>query len=81
MCFSVAWIDYKKAYIVPHSQIKKILDALKKAGNLKDLLANGVKDEETVFMANGEVLSEGNIGKEFSKENPLLYLFYCDDNS
>ena len=32
-------------------------------------------------MANGEVLSEVNIGKEFSKENPLLYLFYCDDNS
>ena len=40
---AMAWIDYKKAYIVPHSWIIECLDLFGVAENIKSLLVNSME--------------------------------------
>ena len=39
----MAWIDYKKAYMAPHSWIIESLDFFGVAENIKSLLVNSMK--------------------------------------
>ena len=47
----MAWIDYKKAYMVPHSWIKKCLMLFGVAENTKTLLVNSTEKWRVMLYA------------------------------
>ena len=57
----MAWVDYEKAYMVPHSWIKECLDLFRVAENIKTLLVNSMEKWRVVLSAGNSELGEVNI--------------------
>ena len=51
---AMAWIDYKKAYMLPHSWIIECLDLFGVAENIKNLLVNSM-EKWKVMLCSGKV--------------------------
>ena len=62
---AMAWIDYKKAYMVPHSWIIECLDLFGVAENIKSLLVNSMEKWKVMLCSRNFELGEVEI-KRFS---------------
>ena len=58
---AMAWIDYKKAYMVPHSWIIKCLDSFGVAENIKRLLVNSMEKWKVMLCSRNSELGEVEI--------------------
>ena len=61
----MAWIDYKKTYMVPHSWIIECLDLFGVAGNIKSLLVNSMEKWKVILCSRNSKLGEVEIRKVF----------------
>ena len=60
--FSMAWIDYKKAYdMIPHSWIIECLDLFEVAENIKSLLVNSMEKWKVMLCSGNSELGEVEI--------------------
>ena len=60
--FSMAWIDYKKAYdMVPHSWILKCPEMVGAAKNMISIISNSMVNLKTVLASGGMTLEQVNI--------------------
>ena len=55
---AVAWIDYKKAYMVPHSWIIECLDLFGVAEDVKSLLAKSMENWNVMLCSGNSELGE-----------------------
>ena len=58
---AMAWIDYKKAYMVPHLWIIECLDLFGVAENIKSLLANSMEKWKVMRCSGNSELGEVKI--------------------
>ena len=56
---AMAWIDYKKAYMVPHSWIIECLDLFGVADNIKSLLVNSMEKWKVMLCKGNSEFGEG----------------------
>ena len=74
----MAWIDYKKAYMVPHSWIIECLDLFGVAENVKSLLVNSMEKWKVTLCLGNSELGEVGIKRgifEGDSLSPLVFLF------
>ena len=57
----MAWIDYKKAYMVPHSWIIECLDLFGVAENIKSLLVNTMEKWKVMLCSGNSELGQVEI--------------------
>ena len=60
---AMAWIDYKKAYMVPNSWITECLDLFGVAQNIKSLLVNNMEKWKVMLCSGNSELGEVDIKK------------------
>ena len=66
------WIDYWKAYdMVPHSWIVEMLETVKMADNVNDLLCGRMSNWKTGLMSNGDVWGEVRTKHEIFQRDSL----------
>ena len=73
----MAWIDYKKAYMVPHSRIIECLDLFGVAENIKSLLVNSMEKWKVILCSGNSELGEVEIkGGIFQGDSlfPLVFV-------
>ena len=58
---AMAWIDYKKAYMVPHSWIIEHLDLFGVAENIKSLLVNSIEKWKAMLCSGNSELADVEI--------------------
>ena len=58
---AMAWMDYKKAYMVPHSWIIECLDLFGVAENIKSLLVNSMEKWKVMLCSGNFELGEVEI--------------------
>ena len=74
----MAWIDYKKAYMVPHSWIIECLDLFGVAGNIKSLLVNSMEKWRVMLRAGNSELGEVDIKQGIFRgdsSSPSMFVF------
>ena len=74
---AMASIDYKKAYIVPHSWIIECLDLLGVAENIKSLLVNSMEKWKVMLCSGNSELDEVEIKRHIFKGDssfPLIFV-------
>ena len=72
----MAWIDYKKAYMVPHSWIIECLDLFGVAENIKSLLVNSTEKWKVMLCLENSELGEVEI-KQGIFQGDSLSPFVC----
>ena len=74
--FSMAWIDYKKAYdMMSHSWIPKCLEMVGAAKNMISIINNSMVNLKTVLASGGMTLEQVNIRRGIFKVTPFHH--YC----
>ena len=74
---AMAWIDYKKVYMVPHSWIVECLDLFRVAENIKSLLVNSMEKRKVMLYSGNSELGEVEIkGGIFQGDSlsPLVFV-------
>ena len=69
---AMAWIDYKKAYMVPHSWIIECLDLFGVAENVKSLLVNSMEKWEVMLCPGNSELGEVEIKRGIFQGDSLF---------
>ena len=72
----MAWIDYKKAYVVPHSWIIESLDLFGVAENIKSLLVNSMEKWKVMLCSGNSELGEVEIKRGIFKGDSLSPLVF-----
>ena len=72
---AMAWIDYKKSYMVSHSWIIECLDFFGVAENIKTLLVNSIEKWKVMLCSGNSELGEVEIKRGIFKE--ILYPLSC----
>ena len=74
---ALAWIDYKKVYMVPHSWIIECLDLFGVAENIKSLLVNSMEKWKIILCSGNSELGEVEIKRDIFQGDslsPLVFL-------
>ena len=77
----MACIDYKKAYMVPHSKIIECLDLFGVAENIKNLLVNSMEKWNVILCSGNSELGEVEIKRgifQGDSLSPLVFVFSID---
>ena len=72
----MAWIDYKKAYMVPHSWIIECLDLFGVAENIKSLLVNSMEKWKVMLYSGNSELGEVEIKQGIFQGDSLSPLVF-----
>ena len=72
----MTWIEYKKAYMVPHLQIKECLDLFGVAENIKTLLVNNMEKWRVMSCVGNSELGEIDIKQGIFQGDPLSPLVF-----
>ena len=73
---AIAWIDYKKAYMVPHSWIIEFLDLFGAAENIKSLLVNSMEKWNVILCSGNSELGEVEIKRGIFQGDSLSPLMF-----
>ena len=73
----MAWIDYKKAYMVPHSWIIECLDLFGVAENIKSLLVNSMEKWKVMLYSGNSELGVVEIKRGIFQGDSLSPLSVC----
>ena len=73
---AMAWIDYKKAYMVPHSWIIECLDLFGVAENIKSLLVNSKEKWKVILCSGNSELREVEIKRGIFQGDSLSPLVF-----
>ena len=72
----MAWIDYKKAYMVPHSWIIECLDLFGVTENIKSLLVNSMEKWKVMLCSGNSELDEVEIKRGIFQGDSLSPLVF-----
>ena len=73
---AMAWIDYKKAYMVPHSWIIECLDLFRVAENIKSLLVNNMEKWKVMLCSGNSEFGEVGIKRGILQGDSLSPLVF-----
>ena len=73
---AMAWIDYKKPYMVPHLWIIECLDLFGVAENIKSFLVNSMEKWKVMLCSRNFELGEVQIKRGIFKGDSLSPLFF-----